>query len=253
MFGIERQEEIKEILKREKTISVGELSKKFAVSEATIRRDLKTLAEKNVIQRIYGGAFQLEKARFELPLSEKEAQQKEEKTLIAQKAAEMILAGDTIAMDGGTTTLAVAQQISNIDNLTLVTNSLKIAVELATNKNINLIMTGGSLRGLNLTFVGPLSKDILDKLHIDKLFTGTVGFTIEEGLSTTDVSEAETKRYLIQRAKEVILIADHTKLGKLAFVNVAPLKSVDKLVTDKGMPEKEIRKLEKLGLEVILA
>lgn len=253
MFGIERQEEIEEILRRERTISVAELSRKFAVSEATIRRDLKSLAEKKAIQRVYGGALQAEKARFELPFSEKEAKQKEEKLWITKKAVEMIFAGDTIAMDGGTTTLALARNISHIDNLTLVTNSLPIAVELATHKNINLIMTGGSLRGLNLTFVGPLSKDILDKLHIDKLFTSTVGFTMAEGLSTTDVLEAETKRYMIERAKEVILIADHTKFGKLAFVNVAPLKCVQKLVTDKGMEEKQIRKLEKLGIEVIVA
>lgn len=251
MFTHERQEKIKEILRSKKRISVPELSTQFNVSESTIRRDLHTLEKNGLIQRTHGGAINIDSVRFEPPLSEKEVQFREEKSQIAKQAVQMIREGDTIAFDGGTTTLEIARTLPNMANLTVVTNSVKIIAELANLPDVNVVVTGGNLRRMNMTLVGPISDQTLENLHIDKLFTGTIGLTYEEGLTTTDVIEAKTKRSMIERAKEVIVVADYSKIGKLAFANVASIDVIDKLITNTCVSKNLVRKLQKKGIEVI--
>ena len=251
MFTHERQKKIKEILHSKKSVSVPELSGQLDVSESTIRRDLHTLEQNRLIYRTHGGAINIDSVRFEPSLSEKEVQFREEKSRIANQAGKMIREGDTIALDGGTTTLEIARNLPNMANLTVVTNSVKIIAELANLPDVSVVVTGGNLRRMNMTLVGPISNRTLKKLHIDKLFTGTIGLTYEEGLTTTDVIEAETKRAMIKKAKEVIVVADYSKIGKLAFANVASINSIDKLITNTGISKRLVKKFQKKGIEVI--
>ena len=251
MFTHERQKKIKEILHSKKSISVPELSGQLDVSESTIRRDLHVLEQNKLIQRTHGGAINIDSVRFEPSLSEKEVQFRDEKSRVAKQAVKMIREGDTIALDGGTTTLEIARNLPNMSNLTVVTNSVKIIAELANLPDVSVVVTGGNLRRMNMTLIGPISNRTLKKLHIDKLFTGTIGLTYEEGLTTTDVIEAETKRSMIKKAKEVIVVADYSKIGKLAFVNVASINSIDKLITNAGISKMLIKKFQKKGIEVI--
>ncbi len=251
MFTQERQEKIKEILHNKKSVSVPELSGQLDVSESTIRRDLHILEQNRLIYRTHGGAINIDSVRFEPSLSEKEIQFRDEKLRVAKQAVQMIQEGDTIALDGGTTTLEIARNLLNMANLTVVTNSVKIIAELANLPDVNVVVTGGNLRRMNMTLVGPISNQTLENLHIDKLFTGTIGLTYEEGLTTTDVIEAETKRAMIKKAKEVIVVADYSKIGKLAFANVAPIDSIDKLITNTGVSKRLVKKLQKKGIGVI--
>ncbi|MCK4401907.1 DeoR/GlpR transcriptional regulator [bacterium] len=251
MFTHERQKKIKEILYSKKSVSVPELSEQLDVSESTIRRDLHILEQNRLIYRTHGGAINIDFVRFEPSLSEKEVQFREEKSQIARRAVQMIREGDTIALDGGTTTLEIAKNLPNMVNLTVVTNSVKIIAELANLQDVSVVVTGGNLRRMNMTLIGPISNRTLKKLHIDKLFTGTIGLTYEEGLTTTDVIEAETKRAMIKKAKEVIVVADYSKIGKLAFANVASIDSIDKLITNTGISKSLVKKLQKKGIEII--
>ena len=252
MFTVERHKKIREILHSKKSISVSELSGQLDVSESTIRRDLHILEQDKLIQRTHGGAVNIDSVRFEPSLSEKEIQFKDEKLRVAKQAAQMILEGDTVALDGGTTTLEIARILPNMPNVTVVTNSVKIIAELANLPDVSVVVIGGNLRRMNMTLVGPISNQILENLHIDKLFTGTIGLTYEEGLTTTDVIEAETKRAMIKKAKEVIVVADYSKIGKLAFANVASINSIDKLITSAGISKRLVKKFQNKGIEVIV-
>jgi len=251
MFTVERHKKIKEILNSKKSISVSELSGQLDVSESTIRRDLHTLEQNRLIHRTHGGAINIDSVRFEPSLLEKEIQFRDEKLRVAKQAVQMIREGDTIALDGGTTTLEIARTLPNMANLTVVTNSVKIITELANLPDVSVVVTGGNLRRMNMTLVGPISNQTLENLHIDKLFTGTIGLTYEEGLTTTDVIEAETKSAMIKKAKEVIVVADYSKIGKLAFANVASINSIDKLITNTGISKSLVKRLQKKGIEVI--
>lgn len=252
MFATQRYQKILEIIRLKKSVTVQELSSYLAVSESTIRRDLQELHKQKQLKRTHGGAVVWETARSESPFDKKETEFVEEKLRIARYAVSLIKEGDTICLDGGTTNLQIARSLKDYQNLTLVTNSAKVLVELAGVPGINLIVTGGNLRTLSLALVGPLTKGILEVLHVDKAFIGTMGITVAEGLTTTDILEAETKRLMIEKAQEVMVVADHSKIGKVSFASVAPLSLVDKLITDSGTSSEDIEAIREQGVEVIV-
>jgi DeoR/GlpR family transcriptional regulator of sugar metabolism len=138
---------------------------------------------------------------------------------------------DTIFLDGGSTVLALASLLQGREDVKVVTNSLRVASRLAAG-GPRLIVIGGHLRHLSQTFVGPLTRPVLSELHVDKAFMGTIGLTLEDGLTTTDVDEAFTKKLVMGRAKEVILLADASKVGKSAFAHVGDVSDIDVLITD---------------------
>jgi DeoR/GlpR family transcriptional regulator of sugar metabolism len=175
-----------------------------------------------------------------------------EKQRIAQAALAFIKPGDTIYLDGGSTVLELARRLHDHGNLTVVTNSLQAALELA-GRGPRQIVVGGELRRLSQTVVGPLTRLVLQELHLDKAFMGTIGVAAREGMTTTDPSEAFTKELVIRQARQVILLADSSKAGKVAFARAGGLAEVDVLITDNRLDRRLARELAEHHIRLIKA
>ena len=245
-----RLERLREILRIDHVVSVEELSRRLEVSAATVRRDLAQLESLGEVRRVHGGGVGTE-SRLEEPLfDDKTSIAAREKQRIAQAALKYIQPNDTIFLDGGSTVLELARLIRDRSNLTVVTNSLRAAIELAA-QGPRVILIGGEFRRRSQTLVGPLTRLTLDEVHVDKAFMGTIGLTLEEGLTTTDPSEAYTKELVMQHARQVFLLADHSKVGKVSFACAGQLGRVQVLITDKQVDRKFSSQLRKDGVEVV--
>jgi DeoR/GlpR family transcriptional regulator of sugar metabolism len=247
-----RLDNLRELIRGKGVIRVEEICSRLRVSPATVRRDLDQLEESGSIRRVHGGAVSVD-SRLEEPLFDDKASiAAREKNRIAQAALQFVEPGDTIYLDGGSTVLELARLLRDRTNLTVVTNSLRAAHELA-GRGPRLILIGGELRRLSQTMVGPLTRFILQELHVDKAFMGTIGLTLKEGLTTTDPSEAYTKELVTSHARQVILLADSGKAGKVAFARAGRLENVHVLVTDRGVDRNFAKELTKKGIKVIKA
>ena len=247
-----RLDNLRELVRGKGVIRVEEICSRLRVSPATVRWDLDQLEEAGTIRRVHGGAVSVE-SRLEEPLFDDKASiAAREKNRIAQAALQFVEPGDTIYLDGGSTVLEFAQLLHDRTNLTVVTNSLRAAHELA-GRGPRLILIGGELRRLSQTMVGPLTRCVLRELHVDKAFMGTIGLTLKEGLTTTDPSEAYTKELVMSQARQVILLADSGKAGKVAFARAGRLENVHVLVTDKALDKNFAKELIKQGIKVIKA
>ena len=211
---------------------VEDLGRRLRVSAATVRRDLDLLERRGAIRRVHGGAVSVENRLDESLFEDKTALAVREKRRIAEAALKFIEPGDTIYLDGGSTVLELARLLGERSNLTVVTNSLHAAHELA-GRGPRLIVIGGELRRLSQTLVGPLTRLVLRELHLDKAFMGTMGFAVKEGLTTTDPSEAFTKEAVMGQARQVIVLADGSKAGKVSFASAGRWANVHVLITDK--------------------
>ena len=250
MYGEERKLIILEYVQQHSRASVQELSQHLQVSESTIRRDLKELEDVKLLNRTHGGAISLQGVNFEPTYREKEDKFRREKEAIARKAVELIEEGDTILLDSGTTTFHLAQELKSFSQLTVVTNSLILAEELEGVPGIEVLVTGGSLRRETLALVGPIAEQALDRVRVDKVFIATNGVDLTEGLTTPNLIEAATKIKMIKAAKQVILLADHSKVGKVSFAKFAEVTEIQKCIIDHGVAENTVKEMRKLGIEV---
>lgn len=250
LYEEERKMKIIEYIQEYSRASVQQLAKEFNVSESTIRRDLKELEDTRLLKRTHGGAVCLESVNFEPTFIEKGDKFAREKESIAIKAAEFIQEGDTILLDAGTTTQFLAKEIKKFSRLTVVTNSLSIAQELQGVSGIEIVVTGGMLRQSTLSLVGPIAEESFKMLRVDKAFIATNGLDLKEGLSTPNIIEAATKRKMMEVAKQVILLADHTKIGRVSFAKFGDVAGIDKFIVDQGIQEEFVRELENRGIAV---
>ncbi|MGQ9632044.1 MAG: DeoR/GlpR family DNA-binding transcription regulator [bacterium] len=252
VFNAQRKSEILRIVREAKSVTVAELSRRFRISESTIRRDLRELEERMLLTRTHGGAIANESADLELPFSMKELKYIEEKKKIARLAAQLVEDGDTIILDSGTTTLQIARLLRD-RRIVVVTNSVKILYELSHSPNIELIVTGGAHRPQSLSLVGPLSLKVLSEVNADKLFLGANGI-VEDKITTTSFPEAETKRKMVEVAKEVILVADHSKFGRVTLAQIVPVDSrIARIITDDKIERKYIQLFRRKGIDVLVA
>jgi DeoR family fructose operon transcriptional repressor len=242
-----------EYIYERKRATVAELSEVFRVSEATVRRDLKELEEAHRIQRTHGGAIPRERVGFEPSVQEKKDQFAQEKQRIAEKAADLIRDGETILLDSGTTTYQLARLLGRFSRLTVVTNSNHILQELQGMEHLELISTGGMLRRGIESMVGPIAEHTLRMIKVDKTFLGTNALDPEEGISSPHLLEAQVKKAMIRAAKEVILLCDRSKISRVSFAKVAPLSSVDILITDQKAPAEILQRIKEQGVQVIRA
>jgi DeoR/GlpR family transcriptional regulator of sugar metabolism len=249
----ERKRKISEFIEENKKATVAELSELFGVSESTIRRDLEELDEQGVIQRAHGGAVVVERAAPEPPIIQRIAENEEKKRRIGEAAAELVRNGETVFLGSGTTTLEVARNLVKRDNLTVITNALNIANLFAGKPNITVIVVGGLLRHSELSLIGHITEQVLKELHADKVIMGMRAVSIEEGLTSDYLSETMTDRTIIQFAPEVILVADHTKFGKVSTAYVAPVEQITTLVTDAETDPALLSRLREMGIQVIVA
>jgi len=247
-----RLDNLRELIRGKGVIRIEEICSQLRVSPATVRRDLDQLEESGAIRRVHGGAVSVESRLEEALFDDKASIAAREKNRIAEAALQFIATGDTIYLDGGSTVLEFAQLLHDRTNLTVVTNSLRAAHELA-GRGPRLILIGGELRRLSQTMVGPLTRCVLRELHVDKAFMGTLGLTLNEGLTTTDPGEAYTKELVMSRARQVILLADSGKAGKVAFARAGRLENVHVFSTDKGLDKNFAKELIKNGIKVIKA
>jgi DeoR family transcriptional regulator of aga operon len=252
MRQAQRLEAILEGLSADGSVAVTLLTSRFGVSAATIRRDLDLLERQHLLMRTHGGAVP-QRVLYELPLRYKASRHEAEKRRIAETAVGRVVEGSAVGLTGGTTTTQVARALAEFDRLTVVTNALNIASELAIRPNIKLVVTGGYARAESYELVGPLAVQSLSRLRLDVVFVGVDGISVTDGLTTHHEVEADTNRSLIERAKRVIVVADGSKLGRAAFAQIAPIEMAHELITDPRADPGEIERLRDASLTVTVA
>jgi DeoR/GlpR family transcriptional regulator of sugar metabolism len=251
----DRRRMIVELVQAGGSKRVAQLCNLLGVSEMTIRRDLRDLEREGFLRRVHGGAVVNLGRSFEPPYAMRTTSHQARKQAIGRRAAELVLEGDSIALDVGTTTLELAQALHDKRNLTILTASLPIANQivsrLSLTADVRLILTGGIVRAGELSMIGPIPARTYCEYHVDKAFVGVGGMSLEAGLTEYNVDDAAVKQALIQNARQRIVLADSSKIGRATFAAVAPLSVVDTLVTDDGLPDEQRRALEAAGIEVV--
>jgi DeoR family transcriptional regulator of aga operon len=240
---------ILEALSTNGSLGVTDIARQLGVSDATIRRDLKALEDERLLSRTHGGAM-AHGLMYELPLRYKSARQQEEKLRIARLAAERVTDGMVVGLTGGTTTTEVARALVARERLTIVTNALNIAFELAGRPSVKIVVTGGVARSESYELVGPLAEQTLGGINMEVVFVGADGISLDAGLTTHHEVEAHTDQALIGRAHTTIAVADSSKLGKTAFSRICDLSVVDELITDDKADPSIVSKLGDIGVKV---
>jgi DeoR/GlpR family transcriptional regulator of sugar metabolism len=251
MLSVRRQQIIEHVLSK-KSVRVDELSDIFNVSLATIRRDLNEIEEKGLIQRVHGGALLVEDSE-EPPILNRKNKQSEAKRRIGSAAADLVNDHETIIISSGTTTEAMVPFLTGKSGLTVITNTINIASQLARYPHISVVVLGGWLRHSEYSMHGHITDQALQDLHADKLFHGTFGLDPEFGLTGTDMQEVQTDRKILSAAQQLIILADHTKFGVIGQIRLSSLEKVDTIITDDQTPEQYILSLIQKGVRVIQA
>ncbi len=249
--ALERQQQIVDYLRHHGRASVTELAAQFATSSATIRRDLESLADRGDVERFHGGARAGLIAPPEPPVRQRQLAQAAAKAAIGQAAAALVRDGETIFLSSGTTALEVACHLRQRQGLTVITNSLLVIDALADRPDLTLIGLGGLLRHSEQSFIGHLTERALEEVHADKVIFGIHAIDVERGLTNDYLPETMTDRAILRAGREIIVVADHSKCGRVSTAFVAPITTVNTLVTDGQAPAEFIRQLVTLGIDVI--
>ncbi|MDR0416728.1 MAG: DeoR/GlpR family DNA-binding transcription regulator [Propionibacteriaceae bacterium] len=251
ILGWERRQEILRFVRAHGSATISGITQQVGVSPATLHRDLETLAEQGLIERVYGGAVALEPPD-DPPVASERQQRVAEKQQIADAAVERIVRGvNSIFLEASTTIAHMVPALRDLTDKVFVTNSPEIALELATGE-VEVMLIGGNLRHRTLSTIGPLAIQAVEAVHIDLAYIGVSALNVG-GLTTMNSIEAQTKAALIKAADTAIALSDGTKLGKQALVHVAPLSALSELITDAGAPADEVNRLRAAGLTVTVA
>lgn len=253
LSNIERQEQIVQLIARQKRVTVNDLCDVFSISKATARRDLEILANQGRIQRVHGGAILVNSAPPEMPILQRQDEQGEEKRQIGVTAAQLVSDGSTIFLGSGSTVLEVARNLRHRKNLTVVTNSLPVVNILSDIQDITLIVIGGLFRKSELSFIGHITELALKEINVDQVIMGVRAISLTHGLTNDYLPETMTDRAIIQIGRKVILVVDHTKFGRISTVFLAPLEAIHTVVTDCQTPDSFCSELEERGIQVIRA
>jgi len=254
--SLRRAERVSAILERlsaDGSVDAGRLAEEFVVSAATIRRDLQVLEDQKLLSRTHGGAVAVDVA-YELPVRYRAGQNRDAKALVARRAAELLPRGPlTLGLSGGTTTHLLARLLAERVDLTVVTNALNIASELALRPRLKLVMTGGVSRTQSYELVGPIADRALEGLNMEVAVVGVDGISARGGLTTHDEIEAHTDACLIRRADRVVVVADGSKVGRVCLAGICPVTDVSVLVTDSSADPAGVEAIRRAGTEVIVA
>ncbi|HKW08151.1 MAG TPA: DeoR/GlpR family DNA-binding transcription regulator [Candidatus Dormibacteraeota bacterium] len=253
MLAVERRRLIADNLRVRGVVSVGEMAEALRTSEITVRRDMRAMAKDGLLVRAHGGAVLPSAIGHEPSYSEKAHQAGAEKASIARLALEMIMPGDSIVVGPGTTTLALARLLGDVQELTVVTNSLLVAQALMPSTKVEVIITGGTLRRSIHALVGPSAEDSVRALRASKTFMSGNGFTAERGLSTPSPLVAATDRALAGAAQQVVVLADHTKIGQDTMCQTVPVARVGTLITDSRADPVVLGAIREAGVDVRVA
>ncbi len=251
---VERRKSILNLLDENGQVFVHELSEQFKVSEVTIRNDLELFESKKLLIRGRGGAMKYDNSvSTDYHLSEKDKIHYAEKIKIGKKAATLVNDGETIIIDSGTTTMEVARHLDVKNSINVITNAFNIANQLINAQNINIIVPGGTLRKNSHSLVGPLAEKNLRNFYVDKVFLGVDGFDISQGAFTPNIEEASLNQIMIEIAKDVILVADSSKFNRRSLAFICPVDKIDIVVTDENIDKEDQKRLQDLGIKVIIA
>lgn len=252
MIPAERQAAILELVRTRGVVSLRELVDTTGSSEVTIRRDLGALEKRNLIDRRHGGAVLPGGLSHELTYVQKARVAAEEKSSIASMAVGLVDEGDAILLGAGTTTQAMAQRLSSFRDLTVVTNSLLVAQELA-ESTVEVVLTGGTLRGSTFALVGAATERSLADLRLHRAFISGNGLSVEHGLSTPNMQVASSDTAIVRAASETVVLADHTKLGIDTMCRTVPTDRIDHLVTDWNADQQTVKAFQERGVLVHVA
>lgn len=251
LLNEERRRAILAMVRRDGRVLVNTIAERFGVSPVTARNDLLALHKRGLVQRVHGGAISIGFTAADPALRQKAALHGREKAAIAQAAAKLVQAGETIVLDSGSTTMEIAKQLRKIAPLTVVTNAVNIAETLA-GSEVEVVLTGGTLRENSFSLVGPLAEETLAQLNADRLFLGVDGIDTLRGVTTPNLLEAKVNRVMISIAREVVVVSDSSKFGRRSLCHIAPLRALHRLITDRGIPPADLKRLREAGVEVTL-
>ena len=252
MLNEERRRSILEMMQRDGRVLVADLAQQFGTSQITIRKDLELLDTRGLIQRTHGGALPIPiGALLDPTLREKEKLHRKEKLRIAEAAAKLVEEGESVLLDSGTTTTAIARALKEMRKVTVITNATNIASELA-GTNVEVILTGGTLRKNSFSLVGPLAEESLRQLRADILFLGVDGFDTEAGLFTPNLLEAQVNRIMVEIATRTIAVCDSTKFGRRSLCKIVPPSAVNQVITDKNISKPDLQTLRDAGITITL-
>ncbi|MFJ3907305.1 MULTISPECIES: DeoR/GlpR family DNA-binding transcription regulator [Streptomyces] len=258
MFAAERRQLILEMVRANGAVSLRELARVVQTSEVTVRRDVRALEAEGLLDRRHGGAVLPGGFTRESGFPQKSHLATAEKTAIADVAASLVEEGEAVVVGAGTTTQELARRLARVPGLTVVTNSLLVAQALAHANRVEVVMTGGTLRGSNYALVGSGAEQSLQGLRVSRAFLSGSGLTAERGLSTSNMLSASVDRALVQAAAEVVVLADHTKLGTDTMFQTVPTDVMTRLVTDEPPPHDdraatELQALADQGVQITIA
>lgn len=248
----ERRQHILSLIQKHGRVLVDELSDDLNLSKITIRKDLDYLQSKDLLIRTHGGALPVQAGALSDPtIQEKGELHHEEKVKIAKAAAALVSEGQCIILDSGTTTTEIAREILSLHHLTVITNALNIAAELA-RSDFEIVMIGGSLRKNSLSVVGPLAEDVLKEMHADIVFLGVDGFDLEVGLTTPNVLEARVNRAMVKAAQKVVAVCDSSKFSRRSLSLIVGSSEIDHVITDSNLPAEQVKAIRDAGIEVTI-
>jgi len=248
----QRQATIYSLARQKGVIRVAELSELLGVPEMTIRRDLELLEKKGLIERTHGGAIYNDKIGLEPQFAQKSALRQAEKRAIGQLAASLIEEGDTIFVNSGSTTIEFLKQL-NTPRVKVITNNPLAPIHI-NSETLSVILTGGEMRRESFTLVGELAIKAIKSVYANKAIIGIDGFSIKYGITNSTQAESWINRLMIMNTHgAVILVADSSKLGRVANFKTAPMSAVSILVTDSGMDTANVAEFERLGIKVMIA
>ncbi|MET0909947.1 MAG: DeoR/GlpR family DNA-binding transcription regulator [Ilumatobacteraceae bacterium] len=243
-------------------VEIDTAAEQLGVSAATVRRDLDELASQQLLVRTRGGAVPTS-VSYDLPLRYKLTRRPDEKRAIAAAAADLVVPGSVVGLNGGTTTTEVARAVAlrpdlrydggeaNDAPVTVVTNALNIAHELAVRPQVKLVMTGGVVRAQSYELAGPLAMPVLERLTLDLAILGVDAISVADGATTNNETEAAVNDLMTQRARTVVVVADSSKLGRRAFARICPIDRVDILVTGATGDGTQLAELRAAGIDVM--
>lgn len=254
MYAEERQQAIAALIAQRGRMAVTQLSDLYGVTTETVRRDLAVLEKAGLIRRVHGGAIPADALTIELGTAEREQSRTAEKDRIGKAALEYLPpTGGSVLIDAGTTTDRAASYLPTDRDLLVVTNSIPIASRVSTVGGIRLHLLGGRVRGVTLAAVGDEALRVLSSLRVDVALVGTNGISTRHGLSTPDSDEAAVKRAIVAAARQVVVLADSSKVGREDFVSFAPLAQVDTIITDTDLRPSDRDELLASDVEVVTA
>lgn len=246
----ERRRQIIDLVSRHGKVLVPNLARKFSTSQVTVRQDLEVLHAEGLIHRTHGGALPVRStALLDRRLSEKEKLYRREKRRIAAAATRLVKEGQSIVLDSGSTTTAVARALRHFRQLTIITNAVNIAAELA-GTSMEVILTGGILRENSFSLIGPLAEDALQRLSADLLFLGVDGFDVNFGLTTPNLLEAKVNRVMMKIARHRVVVCDSSKFGSRSLSLISAASEIHQVITDRNISESDLAALQDAGINV---